>query len=378
MQKQIQTQQKKSVDAFVIGGGPSGLAAAIALRRKGISVVVADAAQPAIDKACGEGLMPDALASLTQMGVHPPREMGAPFRGICFRDAHTSTSAAAYFPQGTGLGMRRTLLHQWLLEQAQNAGATLLWDTQVDLRDPDTLIADGTAWQAKWIVGADGQNSRVRQIAGLDHAARTQRFGFRQHFPIAPWNDCVEVYWAEGGQAYVTPIGASEICVALIVEDKHFRFAEIDRLFPMLAERLRGHLPSTHERGALTLCRSLPRVTRGNIALIGEASGSVDAITGEGLALSFQQALALAEAISSGNLSLYEARHRQISSVSTNMSSLLVFLGRHPHVQARVLRAFQKDASVFSQMLAVHLGAQSLLRISLSSLCQFGWNWVTA
>ena len=41
-----------------------GLATAIALRGRGFSVTVADPAQPPIDKACGEGLMPDALASL--------------------------------------------------------------------------------------------------------------------------------------------------------------------------------------------------------------------------------------------------------------------------------------------------------------------------
>ncbi|MGB8062426.1 MAG: FAD-binding protein, partial [Candidatus Sulfotelmatobacter sp.] len=48
-----------STDVFVIGGGPAGLAAAIAARKCGLRVIVADAAQPPIDKACGEGLMPD-------------------------------------------------------------------------------------------------------------------------------------------------------------------------------------------------------------------------------------------------------------------------------------------------------------------------------
>jgi 2-polyprenyl-6-methoxyphenol hydroxylase-like FAD-dependent oxidoreductase len=49
-------------DAFIVGGGPIGLATAIALRARGFSVTVADPALPPIDKACGEGLMPDALA----------------------------------------------------------------------------------------------------------------------------------------------------------------------------------------------------------------------------------------------------------------------------------------------------------------------------
>ena len=51
-------------DIFIVGGGPAGLAAAILARAKGFSVVVADHAQPPIDKACGEGLMPDTVAAL--------------------------------------------------------------------------------------------------------------------------------------------------------------------------------------------------------------------------------------------------------------------------------------------------------------------------
>src|ERR1022692_2180287 len=56
-------------DLFVIGGGPAGLAAAIAARLKGLNVTLADGARPPIDKACGEGLMPDGLAALRSLGV---------------------------------------------------------------------------------------------------------------------------------------------------------------------------------------------------------------------------------------------------------------------------------------------------------------------
>lgn len=365
-----------SVDAFIVGGGPSGLAVAIALRRKGLSVVVADAAQPAIDKACGEGLMPDALASLAHLGIHVPQEIGAPFRGICFRNA--TTSASAYFNQGNGLGIRRILLHQLLVDQATALGVSLLWGSRVDLLGNGLLSADGAQWRPRWIIGADGQRSRVRHHAGLDHGSSSQRFGYRQHFQVKPWTDCVEVHWANGGQTYVTPTRENEVCVALITENKHFRFADLETMFPALAAHLHGHEPATRERGALTICRRLPRVTHNNIALVGEASGSVDAITGEGLALSFQQAIALAEAISAGDMSLYEKRHRQISWMATRMSQLMVFLGRHPHLQTRVLHALHTDATLFSHMLAVHLGFRSPLAIPASSIYKFGWNLVTA
>ena len=56
-------------DVFVLGGGPAGLAAAIAMRRTGLRVILADAARPPIDKACGEGLMPDSLAAARELGI---------------------------------------------------------------------------------------------------------------------------------------------------------------------------------------------------------------------------------------------------------------------------------------------------------------------
>ena len=51
-------------DVGVVGGGPAGLAVAIAARLAGLSVDVFERAAPPIDKACGEGVMPDGLALL--------------------------------------------------------------------------------------------------------------------------------------------------------------------------------------------------------------------------------------------------------------------------------------------------------------------------
>ena len=65
------------MDVFVIGGGPAGLAAAIAARQRGFSVLVADGAEPPIEKACGEGLMPDAVKILDKLGVDLVKDCGS-------------------------------------------------------------------------------------------------------------------------------------------------------------------------------------------------------------------------------------------------------------------------------------------------------------
>ena len=85
-----------------------------------------------------------------------------------------------------------------------------------------------------------------------------------------------------------------------------------------------------HERGAITMMQKLRHVQRGNVALVGDASGSVDAITGEGLSLGFRQAMALADALERGDLSGYEAEHRRLARRPALMGRLMLALDGRP------------------------------------------------
>lgn len=368
---------RMSTEVLVLGGGPAGLAAGIALRQRGVDVTVVDALIPAIDKACGEGLMPGALAALERLGVSLDASDGVPFHGIRFCDEKRSTEAR--FLEVHGLGIRRLRLHARLVEQAEACGVTLLWNTHCQLLGPKRALLDGAEISFHYLVGADGQSSAVRKWAGMTACRKESlRYGLRQHFRLAPWGDLVEVHWAESGQAYITPVADDCVCIAFVGRDHYRNIGEWLEEFPALKQRIAGAPMVSTPRGAVSATRVLREVQRGTVALIGDASGSVDAVTGEGMASCFLQAETLADAIAARDLGAYSQVHRKIGQTPHRMATLLLLMDRFPELRARTLEAFGSRPELFDELLAVHIGERSLPRFVVERGPLLCWNLLTA
>src|SRR5262249_29807155 len=162
----------------------------------------------------------------------------------------------------------------------------------------------------------DGANSSVRRWTGLNpYYFYLRRYGFRQHYRLRPWSDRVEVYWEDHGQIYVTPVSGSEVCLACVSTSPLTGVPDLLSAFSDLLVRLDGAVPTSTERGAVTAMHRLKRVYRDNVVLIGDASGGVDAITGDGICLSFQQAFALANALKANDLYSYQKAHCRLSRI---------------------------------------------------------------
>lgn len=362
----------------IVGGGPAGLASAIALQRESHEVTVVDCGAPPMDKACGEGLMPDGLQALRELGIAIPNEVGLPFRGVLFSDRRSSV--AADFPNGAARGVRRTALHQLLVQRAVEAGVSLIWKANRVRLGEGGIALDSGRIEADLVVGADGQNSQIRRQAGLNQTTcEKRRYGFRRHYRVAPWSPYMELHWGPSAQIFVTPTAADEVCVAVLSSNPKLRLQAALRDVPELNERLSRVRPVSEEMGALSVSRRLRRVHSKNVVLVGDASGSIDAITGEGMSLAIKQARALAATLAGGgDLRNYQRLHRTLMKRPQTMASLMLGLEHNRQLRRRVLAGLEQHPELFESLLAIHVGASSFRKLCSPRLLQFGRAFLAA
>ncbi len=328
------------IDLMIAGGGPAGLATGIRAARAGLSVTVAEPREGPVDKACGEGLMPGAVRALDDLAGSV---RGVPFRGIRYVDE--SRSAEAPFRRGTGLGVRRTVLHDALHAAARDAGVGFLDRRVGDVRqDADGVCAAGL--RARWLVGADGLHSSVRSAIGVRQVdRRVARYGQRRHYAVPPWSDLVEVHWAGRSEAYVTPVAPDLVGVAVLTPERG-PYEEHLAAFPALRARLPDEAVS-RTRGAGPLRQRVSSRRVGRVLLVGDAAGYVDALTGEGLAVSFAAAEALVDCLVRDRPQDYEAAWLRVSRRYRWLTSALLAARRTPVLTGAIVPAAARLPRVF-------------------------------
>ncbi len=342
-------------DILIAGGGPAGLAAGIRAAQLGLDCAIVEPKPAPIDKACGEGLMPAALASLEQLGV--THLDGHPFRGIRYLDAYDGAKSATGDFATPGLGVRRTELHRRLHERAHRLGIERI-DGRVDSIEQHTTHIEASGLRARYLIAADGLHSSIRRQLDIGLEPRHHaRYGVRRHFRRQPWADRVEVYWGERGEAYVTPIGDDLIGVAFLLPDGG-RFEDLLPLFPLLAARLDGAECVTEARGGGPFEQRVARRVADRVLLVGDAAGYLDPLTGEGVALGVSTACAAVEAIAAGEPQAYERRYRHITREYYWLTGMLLHISRRRWLHRPMIEALARVPALFDKCLAL-LGGES-------------------
>lgn len=348
----------KPVDVAVIGGGPVGLAAAAALRQSGLSLRLFESRDWPRDSACGEGILPQGLAALKALGVEP---LGMPIRGIEYHDPRSGV-ARGNFGENIGMGVRRLELSRALLEVCRD-GVELHPNCPVkSLARSDgnwcLQTSDGEFF-ARYIVIADGLRSRFRNSLGMQGQPplAIRRFGWRQHLHVTSVSDAVEVHWADGCEAYLTPVAEQEIGVAFLWGEGFSAPSGDQRLaawlehFPALRERFSGAEVSSKGMGAGPMAQAASAATFEGGCFIGDAYCFFDGITGEGLSAGFSQSLLLRDLLPSllegaPRSGLEKAINKTVKA-KFRLAKIALKLHRSPRLRRRVISLFQAYPKLF-------------------------------
>ncbi|MEW6280108.1 MAG: hypothetical protein AB1758_15870, partial [Candidatus Eremiobacterota bacterium] len=239
--------------------------------------------------------------------------------------------------------------------------------------------------RARLVVGADGLNSAVRRLAGLEAPSWGTRWGARQHLAVAPATDRVEVHLGHGVEAYLTPVAPNETGVALLWDRRDLPlvpggealFPFLLGRIPLLRERFEG-APSVSRLAAVGpfLRRARAPVARG-VALVGDAAGYLDAITGEGISLALAQAEALdatlGRALQTGSIQdhdyrAYAAAWTRSARAYRTVTTAVLWLARRPWLAERAIRALSRRPDLLATLLSVNMGTRSLWALLAAAL----------
>ena len=275
-------------DVLVVGAGPAGSTAAYRLAREGASVLLADRARFPRDKPCGGGLTMRAVR-LLPFSVDPVVEDRARLVrfGLDFR---------SHFERRTEeplvLMTQRSRLDAFLAERAADAGADFRDGAKVTRLEVGTdrveAVVGGEKVAANVLLGADGVNGVTARAVGLE-GGRDYGVGLEANVPYGVVSPAryrgrifLELANVPGGYGWVFPKG-DHVNVGVggweregpRLREHLARFCREYEIDEERLESVRGYrLPLVHPRA---------RLTKGRVALLGDAAGLVDPLSGEGI-----------------------------------------------------------------------------------------------
>ena len=307
-----------SVDVAIAGAGPAGSALAALLGKRGVSVALIDRDRFPRDKLCGEFLSYDALPILERIGALEAIDaQRSPAIDHC-RVVGRNTTYEFDLPR-PARGVSRLLLDDLLFRRALSHGAADLSGQTATRVSHDAIDLQDGRIEARVVVGAWGRWGRFDAQLGRRFVRDRSRrnFGFKRHYRGRPLSSTIELYSFRRGYLGVSPVegGLTNIC-GLVHAD---RIARLKGRWDAFVEEIRREEPvldamyAQHEPAQESFLSSEPVIFRsrsaveGGVVMVGDASGIVDPLTGNGMAMAIQSALLAAPFI----LRMLETRHRE-------------------------------------------------------------------
>lgn len=363
-------------DVLISGAGPAGAHLAIRLAKAGWSVGLIDRKIFPRAKLCGEFLSPECMPLLDEVGLKSSvLAAGARHVGGMRLYGFGRFASGAYKqigkvkpPKELGLAIRRERLDQLAFEQAQqcqrvetylgyDVSEVILDETGraqgLLLRDP---CGKRIEMRARFIVGADGAKSRVARSLGWHRTNdKNERWAIVARFTGVEEKADAEVHFLEGAYFAACAIDGGEFTANLVLNAsalpkgaRNLRetFEEHVSRAPELAARLKNAQFVGEVRVCGPLATNATQCTGPGAALVGDACGFVDPLTGEGIFIAMRGASLLADSLMEAlahpereaqALARYERQRRKAFGSRYKLARLLQRGIRHPALISGVL-----------------------------------------
>ncbi|MBL8863676.1 MAG: NAD(P)/FAD-dependent oxidoreductase [Planctomycetes bacterium] len=383
--------RERAFDAVIAGAGPAGSTTALRLARAGFRVALVEHQAFPRFKACGEFMSPECLPLLEDLGVAGDlRALGAREVGAMTLHGYGRRArggfvdvGAACAPCGHGWAVRRELFDDVLLRAALGTGGVELVQARVTglVRGPEGQVlgvtargADGEtlALRARLTIGADGLRSRLARELGVQRAVPwLDKLALTTRYADVPWGDGAEVHFLEGAYFACTAVDGGLVSLNLVVDRERYAAQGLPRdaaleawlaRVPALAERLARGRRVDPVRGLGPLAHRTTRQTFDGAALVGDACGYVDPVTGEGIWFALEGARLLADsaipALSAQRadrvaLEGYARARRRVLAPRAAFATLLQRGLRHPRLVRTVLGLLEARPNLADVLVSV-------------------------
>ncbi len=339
-------------DLIVVGGGPAGAACARRAAQRGLDVVVIEKAVHPRRKACGGGFRPG-LLDLLDFDASPALD-----RESCGSHlfSPSRTKVVATKDMITGYLVRREVFDKLLLDKAKEAGAEVISEVEVinvteSAEDVVAHQADGGSVRGKYLVGADGVNSRVARSSGLKPHWRDDEIGlcFEARVPMdesdivritkGPYARdlfCIQIYFGgiEHGYAWCFPkkreVSLGMGCLMPYAADLKRAWTRFTSEFSKMYEVNVDLSEATAMR--VPLKEPADRTVTKRILLAGDAGGFVSAATGEGMCYAIETGQIAGETVNdliqrrANDTTAYEQRWKKTIGKELKVSKFLANL----------------------------------------------------
>jgi len=269
-------------DIAIIGGGPAGSTCAAFCARAGRRTLLLEKARFPRDKVCGDCLNPACWPVLERLGAadRVRAQPHAQLAEVAFVSPRGRTLRLPLAASDRGeIALPRRLFDAVLLDRARELGAEVHEDTTlIALQSGWRLQTSRSEFSARHLVAADGRNSTVARLLGLQPPATKDRVGLQAHLPAPPeYRRRVAMHFLPFGYCGINDVGNEVLNLCLVARPD--RLADLkgwaaDR-FPIPAE-------STW-RTITPLSRAPIPAAQENLLLIGDAARIVEPFTGEGI-----------------------------------------------------------------------------------------------